>query len=296
MSKQRTKASDVNAIQELDALIQAGDWEAASEPALLLFKQYPTTPGVMERSMHVLRQAEQWQLLVDLLIEARNRYQLWPYGCDLLVGQSLVELEQWDQAIPYMQLALAQPEHAPWAHHFFGKALRHTGRLEEALEHQRLSAEQLPDFPWAPFEAAQLLLELQRPGLAVLELQEARRRHGVPNPVMEEQWNQLRHLVLLSQVEEHQAQGQIPEAFAVLRQAMTQAPDDAALNAKLAVLLALPKPAIDGSADDQSIDVTALDVELSKIELLLDQLEEQMTREQETLSTQASPKADISYL
>ena len=125
MSKRRTKASATNAIQKLDALIQAGDWEAASEPALLLFKQYPTTPGVMERSMHVLRQVEQWQLLVDLLIEARNRYQLWPYGSDLLIGQSLVELEQWDQAIPYLQLALAQPEHAPWAHHFFGKALRH---------------------------------------------------------------------------------------------------------------------------------------------------------------------------
>ena len=295
MSKRRTKASATNAIQKLDALIQAGDWEAASEPALLLFKQYPTTPGVMERSMHVLRQVEQWQLLVDLLIEARNRYQLWPYGSDLLIGQSLVELEQWDQAIPYLQLALAQPEHAPWAHHFFGKALRHTGRIEEALTHQRQAEAMLPDFPWAPFEAAQLLIELQQMRLAVLELQEARRRHGSPNPVMEEQWVQLQHLVLLSKVEQHQEQGQISEAFAVLRRAMAQAPDDPALNAKVCELLALPQRAVDGSVVEKEIDVTALDVELGKIELMLDQLEEQLTRDEEISSIKASPEEEISY-
>ena len=204
MGKRRTKASVAAALQELDALIQAGDWEAAREPALALFKQHPTTPGVIERSMHVLRQLQQWQPLIDLLLEARNRYQLWPDGSDLLIGQSLVELGQWDQATPYLLLAVDQPEHAPWAHHFIGKALRHTGQIEEALTHQRQAVALLPDFPWAPFEAAQLHLELQQPRLAVLELQEARRRHGSPNAVMEEQWQKLQPLVLLNRVEQLQ--------------------------------------------------------------------------------------------
>lgn len=297
MAKRRTKSSAAAALEELDALIQAGAWEAAREPALALVKQYPTAPGVMERSLHVLRQLQQWQPLIDLLLEARNRYQLWPDGSDLLIGQSLVELEQWDQAVPYLQLALEQPENGPWAHHFLGKALRHLGRIDEALTHQRQAAALLPDFPWAPFEAAQLLLDLQQPRLAVLELQEARRRHGSPNPVMEEQWTQLQHLALLSQVEQHQAQGQITEAFAVLRQAMVQAPDDSALNAKLAELLASPQPVADGSAVDQTIDVIALDLELAKIELLLDQLEERLTQQQQAVpSDQASTEGEISYL
>ena len=69
MTKRRTKASAAAALQELDVLIQAGDWEAAREPALALFKQHPTAPGVIERGMHVLRQLHQWQPLIDLLIE-----------------------------------------------------------------------------------------------------------------------------------------------------------------------------------------------------------------------------------
>ena len=121
---------------------------------------------------------------------------------------------------------------------FLGKALRHSGRLEETLEQQRLAAEQLPDFAWAPFEAAQVLMELEQPRLAVLELQEARRRHGEPNPVIEEQWQKLQPLVLLNRVEQLQAAGSITEAFAVLRQAMAQAPEDEALSSKLMELLA----------------------------------------------------------
>ena len=114
---------------------------------------------------------------------------------------------------------------------------------------------------------------------------------------MEEQWDQLQHLALLSQVEQHQAQGQITEAFAVLRQAMAQAPDDADLNAKLAELLASPQPVVDGSAVEQTIDVTTFDLELSKIEMLLDQLEERLTQQQQAVpSDQASTDGEISYL
>ena len=131
MAKRRTKASAAAALQALDELIQAGDWEVARESVLGLFKQHPTTPGVIERSMHVLRQLQQWQPLIDLLLEARNRYQLWPDGSDLLIGQSLVEWTLGSGG-PYLQLAIDQPEHAPWAHHFLGKALRHRP-FEEAL-------------------------------------------------------------------------------------------------------------------------------------------------------------------
>ena len=198
--------------------------------------------------------------------------------------------------MPYLELALQQPEHASWAHHFFGKAQRHLGLIDDALRHQRQATESLSDFPWAPFEAAQLLLELQQPRLAVLELQEARRRHGKPNPVIEKQWDQLQHQVLLSQVEQHQTQGQITEAFALLRQAMIQSPDDSALNDKLAELLFLLQPPSDKGAVEKNVDLNALDVELCKIEIMLDQLEERLMGQQETSPISISPVGENSYI
>ena len=239
------------------------------------WRKAPTTPGVIERAMLVLRQLEDWRALTALLLEARNKYQLWPLGSDLLMGQGMVELSQWAQAVPYLELAVSQEVDGGWPHHFLGKALRHSGRLEEALEQQRLAAEQLPDFAWAPFEAAQVLMELEQPRLAVLELQEARRRHGDPNDVIEEQWQKLQPLVLLNRVEQLQAAGSITEAFAVLRQAMAQAPEDEALSAKLMELLAAQSEPADASAADSEVDVNALEQELNQIEALLDQLEAQ---------------------
>ena len=189
-----TTSSLTAALQELDGLIQQQQWPAARAAADGLLAKAPTTPGVIERAILVLRQLEDWRALTDLLLEARNKFQLWPSGSDLLMGQGMVELSQWAQAVPYLELAASQNVDGGWPHHFLGKALRHGGRLEEALEQQRLASEQLPDFAWAPFEAAQVLMELERPRLAVLELQEARRRHGAPNPVIEEQWQKLQPL------------------------------------------------------------------------------------------------------
>ena len=295
MAKRRRKASAADALQELDALTQAGDWEAAREPALALFKHYPTTPGVIERSIHVLRQLQQWQRLIDLLLEARNRYQLWPDGSDLLIGQSLVELEQWDQAIPYLQLALDQPEDAPWAHHFFGKALRHLNRIDEALTHQQKAVALLPDFPWAPFEVAQLLMEMQKPRLAVLELQEARRRHGSPNPVIEEQWQKAQPLVLLNRVDQLQVEGKVTEAFALLRQAMLLTPDDEVLSVKLIELLISQSKSPETSSVENRIEVSLLEQELNQIEVLLDQLESQVSGELMQDSSSLSDM-EISYV
>ena len=114
-----------------------------------------------------------------------------------------------------------------------------------------------------------------QPRLAVLELQEARRRHGTPNPVIEEQWQKLQPLVLLNQVEQLQAAGSITEAFAVLRQAMAQAPEDEALSAKLMELLAAQSEPVDAHAASSEVDVNVLEQELNQIEALLDQLEAQ---------------------
>ena len=263
------------ALQELDSLIQQQQWPEARAAADALVAKAPTTPGVIERAMLVLRQLEDWRALTGLLLEARNKYQLWPLGSDLLMGQGMVELSQWAQAVPYLELALSQEVDGGWPHHFLGKALRHSGRLEEALEQQRLAAEQLPDFAWAPFEAAQVLMELEQPRLAVLELQEARRRHGAPNDVIEEQWQKLQPLVLLNRVEQLQTAGSITEAFAVLRQAMAHAPEDEALGAKLIELLAAQVEPADGSAVDSKVDVNALEQELNQIEALLDEMEAQ---------------------
>ena len=111
----------------------------------------------------------------------------------------------------------------------------------------------------------------------MLELQEARRRHGAPNDVIEAQWQTLQPLVLLNRVEQLQAAGSVTEAFGVLRQAMAQAPDDDALNAKLMELLAAQvEPAV-ASASDSVVDVNAFEQELNQIEALLDQLEAQVT-------------------
>lgn len=263
------------ALQALDRLIQGQQWPEARTAADALVEQAPTTPGVIERAALVLRQLEDWQALSNLLLQARNRYQLWPLGSDLLMGQAMVELHEFNQAVPYLELAVNQEVDGGWPHHFLGKALRHTGRLEEALAQQRLAADKLPDFAWAPFEAAELSLELGQPRLAVLELQEARRRHGTPNPVIEEQWQKLQPLVLLNQVEQLQAAGSITEAFAVLRQAMAQAPEDEALSAKLMELLAAQSEPVDAHAASSEVDVNVLEQELNQIEALLDQLEAQ---------------------
>ena len=285
------------ALQELDGLIQQQHWSAARAAADALVAKAPTTPGVIERSMLVLRQLEDWRALTALLLEARNKYQLWPLGSDLLMGQGMVELSQWAQAVPYLELAVSQAVDGGWPHHFLGKALRHSGRLEEALEQQRLAAEQLPDFAWAPFEAAQVLMELEQPRLAVLELQEARRRHGAPNPVIEEQWQKLQPLLLLNRVEQLQAAGSITEAFAVLRQAMAQAPDDEALSAKLMELLAAQSEPADASAADSEVDVNALEQELNQIEALLDQLEAQASYEPPAgAAAPALADGEMSYL
>ncbi len=285
------------ALQELDGLIQQQQWSAARAAAEALMAQAPTAPGVIERTMLVLRQLDDWRALTALLLEARNKYQLWPLGSDLLMGQGLVELSQWAQALPYLELAVIQEVDGGWPHHFLGKALRHSGRLEEALEQQRLAAQQLPDFAWAPFEAAQVLMELEQPRLGVLELQEARRRHGVPNDVIEEQWQKLQPLVLLNRVEQLQAAGSIHEAFAVLRQAMAQAPEDEALSAKLMELLAAQSEPANAFAADPEVDMYAMEQELNKIEALLDQLEAQASYQPTDVApAPALADGEMSYL
>ena len=266
------------ALQELDGLIQQQQWHEARAAADALVTQAPTTPGVIERAMLVLRQLEDWRGSTALLLE-RQQIPAVAAGQRPVDGPGMVELSQWAQAVPYLELALSQEVDGGWPHHFLGKALRHSGRLEEALEQQRLAADQLPDFAWAPFEAAQVLMELEQPRLAVLELQEARRRHGAPNSVIEEQWHKLQPLVLLNRVEQLQTAGSITEAFAVLRQAMAHAPEDEALSAKLMELLAAQSEPADGSAVDSKVDVNALEQELIQIEWLLDQLEAQSSHQ-----------------
>ena len=171
----------------------------------MLVRERPL-PQVIERAVLVLRQLNDWHELITLLLQARNRYKLWPLGSDLLMGQAMVETEQWDQSIPYLQLALDQGVDGGGPS-FLGKALRHSGQLEQALEHQRLAAEQLPEFAWAPFEAAQVLIELEQPRMAILELQRLA-DDGELNVVIEDQWQKLQPLVLLLRVEQLQAEAQ----------------------------------------------------------------------------------------
>ena len=265
-------SSIADSLQQLDSLIQQGKWSEARAASEMLVQRAATSPGVIERAVLVLRQLNDWHELITLLLQARNRYKLWPLGSDLLMGQAMVETEQWDQSIPYLQLALDQGVDGGGPIIFY-KALRHSGQLEQALEHQRLAAEQLPEFAWAPFEAAQVLIELEQPRMAILELQEARRRHGELNVVIEDQWQKLQPLVLLLRVEQLQAEGSNADALAVLRQAMLQIPEDEALNAKLIELLLSQSSSVTHSDNDHEVDVFAMEKELKKIESMLDLLE-----------------------
>ena len=132
------------------------------------------------------------------------------------------------------------------------------------------AAEQLPEFA-GPFEAAQVLIELEQPRMAILELQVLADVTEF-NVVIEDQWQKLQPLVLLLRVEQLQAEGNA-DALAVLRQAMLQIPEDEALNAKLIELLLSQSSSVTHSDNDHEVDVFAMEKELKKIESMLDLLE-----------------------
>ena len=189
------------------------------------------------------------------------------------MGQGMVELGRWSESIPYLELAVAQDSSSGWAHHFLGKSMRHTGHLQDALTHQQTASEQLPEFPWAPFEAGQLLQELGESKLAVVEMQEARRRSGETNEVIETEWQKLKPVVILEQLDQLILAGKTNEAFSVLRQAMLQNPDNLNLSERLLQLISADA-SDHGSAEQSGLDASAvLDQELTQIEGLLDQLE-----------------------
>lgn len=265
-------SSQVQALaHQVDTLLAAGEIAEAGSKAVELFRSAPSQPGMLERAVLALRQAGNWPDLTELLLEARNRYQLWPVGSDLLVGQGLVEQGQHSQAIPFLEEALHHPDDEPWAHHFLGKALRAHGELEEALDHQRVATELLPDFAWAPFDAAEVLIALGKPQEAVLEVQEARRRVGAEaNPVIEQVWEQLQPVVLLSQIDSLIERGHHDEALRLLRKAMIQDPENPELTRKLVRVLS------SSQHQDSAENLSGLDLELRSIELLLDELEGQI--------------------
>jgi hypothetical protein len=95
-----TNQSFTDEVQELNALIAAQKWVEASPLAQDLMDKIPLTPGVLERLAQVLRGQEEWEALLDVLMRSRNRYQLWPQGSDLLMGQGMVELGRWSESIP----------------------------------------------------------------------------------------------------------------------------------------------------------------------------------------------------
>lgn len=260
-------------VQELDALIAAQQWDEASPLARDLMDKIPLTPGVLERLAQVLRGQEDWEALMDVLMRSRNRYLLWPQGSDLLMGQGMVELGRWSESIPYLELAVAQDSLSGWAHHFLGKAMRHIGQLEDALTHQQKASEQLPEFPWAPFECAQLLLEQGHSKLAILEMQEARQRSNESNEVIEAEWQKLKPMVVLEQVDQLILIGKTNEAFSVLRQGMLQDPDRSDWNERLLKLINVDNSGY-GLAEQSGFDGSAaLEHELTQVERLLDQLE-----------------------
>lgn len=274
-TRRRSNQDLQHQVAQLDGLIQQGQWQEAAPQAQAMFEALPTTPGVLEKAVVVLRELGDWAALGELLLKARNRYGLWPKGSDLQLGQALLEQGELEQARHVLEQALLDPDSEGWAHHFLGKVLRQSGDLEAALQHQRTAAELLPTFPWAVFEAAQALIGLNRHAEAVVELQEARRRAGEPaDATIEALWQELQPTVALLRIDALAELGQKEEALAALRPLLIARPNDAGVQERLLRLLADPEGAVATPEEtNEQAELERLQLELRSVELLLDELE-----------------------
>ena len=258
--------------EAVDAAIRRGDWAAAEAELQGLLERTPTAPGVVERLALVLRQQERWDAVRELLLRVRNHYGLWPQGSDLLIGQALLELGDVSQAQRYLEQALDDADPG-WGHHFLGKALRQQGDLEAALEQQRAASEALPDFVWAPFEAAQLLQELGRPLEAVVEAEEARRRSGGSDEALIAQLlEDLGPAQAVVEIDELLEAGEQEAAFVAMRQELIRHPANLMVRERARSLLAPQVQVVD------AVPLSAFEQELQDFELLLDAFEADLNR------------------
>lgn len=257
----------------IDAKLRAGEHDAAIEALQAWMDQQPTTPGVVERLALALRQQERWPEVRTLLLEARNRFGLWPQGSDLLIGQALLELGETQQAAAYLQQA-SQAEDAGWAQHFLGKALRQLGQLEEALEQQRLASEALEGFVWAPFEAAQLLQELGQPLEALVEAEEAQRRCGERlEPPVQGLLDELKPAQAAVAIDELLEAGDREGAFVVMRQELLRHPADPLVRERARMLVRQEDATV------EAIPLSTMEEELQDFELLLDAFEAELEQQ-----------------
>ena len=252
----------------LDQLIAAQDWHAAEFEAFKLFNSMPTGLGVLERIVTILRERCEWDKLADLLLQARNNYGLWPNGSNLQLGQALLEQGKIEQARNFLEQALNDPDCEGWAHHFLGKALRQMDQLELALDHQLNAADILPDFMWAPFEAAQILRQLNRPLEAVLEAHEANRRgNGDEHPLVRQLIDELEPAQKVLEIDELIQCGDKDAAFSAMRHELIKHPSDPELRKRARSILG-----ISGSTK-HPIPLSIFEAELLDFELLLDAFE-----------------------
>jgi len=253
---------------ELDELINAQDWQAAEVEALKLFNSTPTGLGVLERVVTVLRERCEWDKLVEVLLNARNNYALWPNGSNLQLGQALLEQGKIDQARNFLEQALNDIDCEGWANHFLGKALRQLGELELALIHQLNAAALLPDFIWAPFECAHILRQLNRPLEAVVEAHEARRRCiGVVNPQINQLLDELEPAQKALEIDELFECGDKDSAFSAMRCELIKHPSDPEIRLRARRML---------NKSESTLDTTSLSIleaELQDFNLLLDAFE-----------------------
>jgi len=77
-------------------------------------------------------------------------------------ADALVQVGQWDQALPLLeQVCSIKPDHAS-AHHLLGKYFAACGQLDRAEQHQTLSCQLDAQLGWNWFALAELLLALKR--------------------------------------------------------------------------------------------------------------------------------------
>tara|TARA_B100000674_G_scaffold477901_3_gene474315 strand:+ start:483 stop:1367 length:885 start_codon:yes stop_codon:yes gene_type:complete len=268
------ESSTVSSLQELDQLLHSQEWFSALSLAQDLYKRVPTAPGVIERLMSIFVHLENWKDLVSLLLEARNCYQLWPKGSDFYMGQALLELGSFDEAAQYLKLAVEDDTADGWSYHFLGKALRNLGELQDALACQLKAADMLPEFPWASFEASEILVLLQKPNHAAVEAREALKRcDPSSSEIIEKHWNHAIYLVKLEQINSSIESGEVNGALDEISKIIHKYPDDKTLNSYLQEIFKSDYSDLSPKSFETTIDVLEMNKQVDEIEKIVEKIE-----------------------
>jgi|688.fasta_scaffold60018_2 tetratricopeptide (TPR) repeat protein len=139
--------------------------------------QNPGDAGFLEALGTLLDREAAWEELIEHFLVQRSAV---PSGSMLdgyvhyMLGKAATELGRTEEALSWLQQAIAIRADFPFAHHLLARALRHLGRLPDALSASQVCTSLAPGFPWGWLEAGEIQLLLGLPLEAVETLQRGR--------------------------------------------------------------------------------------------------------------------------